>query len=155
MDLLLGSSMADNDRRDFFKTQMLFWMLCAIDGHAKNFSLYLESGGGYRLTPRYDVLSAYPVLGPSSGKLSPKKVKMAMAVEGANRHYLWYAIQPRHWGELAKRCGIGSSYGALRDEVVESTTSVIEVVESRLPKDFPVSVSIPVLEGLTQISQRF
>ena len=57
MGLLLGSSRADDDRRDFFKTQILYWLLCAIDGHAKNFSLFLEAGGGYRLTPRYDVLS--------------------------------------------------------------------------------------------------
>jgi serine/threonine-protein kinase HipA len=38
MDLLLGSTHAEQDRLDFLRTQILFWMLCAIDGHAKNFS---------------------------------------------------------------------------------------------------------------------
>ncbi|MGH8144505.1 MAG: HipA domain-containing protein, partial [Steroidobacteraceae bacterium] len=52
MDILLGSDNADEDRKDFFRTQILFWMLCAIDGHAKNFSLFLNAGGSYRLTPR-------------------------------------------------------------------------------------------------------
>lgn len=150
MDLLLGSSRADEDRRDFFKTQMLFWMLCAIDGHAKNFSLLLAPGGGYRLTPRYDVLSAFPVLGTSRGKLSPKKVKMAMAVEGANRHYLWHTILLRHWEETAKRCGVGSAFQSLCGEIIEQTPSVINSVSLRLPKNFPPSVAGPIFEGLKQ-----
>jgi serine/threonine-protein kinase HipA len=37
-------------------------------------------------SPRYDVLSAYPVLGTKANQLSPHKVKLAMAVEGNNRH---------------------------------------------------------------------
>ncbi len=45
MDILLGSEVADEDRREFFRTQILFWMLCAIDGHAKNISIFLDSGG--------------------------------------------------------------------------------------------------------------
>ena len=62
-------------------------LAAAIDGHAKNFSLFLLPGGAYRLTPRYDVLSAHPVLGNGRGRLARQKVRMAMAVWGANRHY--------------------------------------------------------------------
>lgn len=52
-----------------FRPQVLFWMLLrAIDGHAKNFSLCLDPGGGLRLTPLYDVLSAWPVIGRGSGQ---------------------------------------------------------------------------------------
>lgn len=150
MNLLLGSSRADEDRRDFFRTQMLFWMLCAIDGHAKNFSLSLEPGGGYRLTPRYDVLSAFPVLGTSKGKLSPQKVKLAMAVEGANRHYRWHAILPRHWEAMAKRCGMGSVFQSLRDQFIQTTPAVIDAVTSRLPTGFPESVAASIAVGLKQ-----
>jgi hypothetical protein len=60
MDVLLGSTNAEKDRLTFFRTQMLFWVLGAIDGHAKNFSVFLEAGGSYRLAPLYDILSAYP-----------------------------------------------------------------------------------------------
>ena len=148
MHLLLGSSRAEEDRRDFFKTQILFWMLCAIDGHAKNFSLFLEPGGGYRLTPRYDVLSAFPVLGTSRGKLPPQKVKMAMAVEGANRHYLWRSILPRHWEITAKRCGLGSVLDSIRDEIIDTTPAVLASVTSQLPKDFPESVAASIAHGL-------
>lgn len=148
MDLLLGSSRAEEDRRDFFRTQMLFWMLCAIDGHAKNFSVFLEAGGSYRLTPRYDVLSAFPALGTSKGKLSPRKVKMAMAVEGAGRHYLWHTILPRHWEEAAQRCGMRTRFQAIRDEIIEATPVVVESVISGLPAGFPEQVVAPIVEGL-------
>src|SRR5207244_7954816 len=63
MDLLFGSEQTAEDRRDFMRAQLVFWLLAAIDGHAKNFSIFLRAGGAYRLTPRYDILSAYPMLG--------------------------------------------------------------------------------------------
>jgi len=155
MGLLLGSSQADEDRRDFFKTQILYWLLCAIDGHAKNFSLFQEAGGGYRLTPRYDVLSAFPVLGTSARRLSPKKVKMAMAVEGKSRHYLWHSILGRHWEETAKRCGLGGAFRSLTTELLDQTPGVVDSVASRLPEGFPDSVASPILEGLRASASRF
>lgn len=150
MDLLLGSSQAQQDRYDFFRTQMLFWALCAIDGHAKNFSLFLDAGGGFRLTPRYDVLSAFPVLGRKAGTLPRHKVTMAMAmaVEGKNRHCRWATIQPRHWEETAGRCGIGAFYAGLRDELLERTPGAVEAVRKRIPRGFAESVSEPILDGL-------
>ena len=66
MDLLRGSQQAIHDRETFFKLQILFWMLAAIDGHAKNFSLFIEPGSAYRMTPVYDVLSAYPLMAANS-----------------------------------------------------------------------------------------
>ena len=41
-------------------------MLRAIDGHAKNFSLFLNPGGRFQLTPLYDVLSAWATPVPCS-----------------------------------------------------------------------------------------
>lgn len=154
MDLLLGSSNAQNDRKDFFKTQLLFWMLCAIDGHAKNFSLFLEPAGGYRLTPRYDILSAYPVLGTAAGKLSPRKVKMAMAVEGKNRHYLWDSILYRHWQETARKTGMSAGFETLVEELVDSTASVIDTVAGQIPKGFPDAVATSILKGLRTAATR-
>lgn len=148
LDLLLGSSQAEADRRDFLKTQMLFWMLCAIDGHAKNFSLFVEAGGGYRLAPRYDVLSAHPVLGTASGKLAPQKVKMSMAVEGRRRHYLWHTITPRHWEQMARSCGMAWAYPDVRNELLDATEEVIEKTAAALPRGFPESVAEPVFNGL-------
>ena len=58
MELLLGSDDAEQDRNNFFKTQIIFWVLAATDGHGKNFSIAHLPGGSYRATPIYDVLSA-------------------------------------------------------------------------------------------------
>jgi len=148
MDVLLGSSLPERDRHDFLKTQMLFWMLCAIDGHAKNFSVFIEAGGGYRLTPRYDVLSAFPALGNGKGKIPPRKARMAMAAEGTSRHYLWHSIQPRHWQETARRCGMAAAYPGLRDELIQQTGPALEKVAREIPKDFPGEVADSIVNGL-------
>jgi serine/threonine-protein kinase HipA len=82
------------------KAQIVFWLLAAIDGHAKNFSILLTPGG-YKLTPLYDVMSAAPY--PA---LSDHKVKLAMAV-GDRRHYRLKEIQPRHFYQTGQKAGLG------------------------------------------------
>lgn len=155
MDLLLGSVDAEADRLDFLRTQVLFWMLCAIDGHAKNFSIFLEAEGRFRLTPRYDVLSALPGLGTKTGRYSPHKVKMAMAVHGPkNRHYLRAQILRRHWLHTARLCGIASRAEAGIEALIEETPRVVAEVARMLPAGFPAAVSVPVLEGLTESARR-
>lgn len=155
MDLLLGSTRAEADRLDFFRTQVLFWMLCAIDGHAKNFSLFLEQGGRFRLTPRYDVLSALPVLGTKAGRYSPHKVKMAMAVLGTkSRHYLWNDILRCHWLQTAKLCGLASRAEEIIEELIARTPQVVADVSGALPADFPAAISGPILERLTESARK-
>jgi HipA-like C-terminal domain len=61
--LLATSTAGLLDRRAFVKAQLAFWMLCATDGHAKNFSIFHRPQGAFQLTPLYDVLSAWPVIG--------------------------------------------------------------------------------------------
>jgi serine/threonine-protein kinase HipA len=152
MELLLGSDESAADRRDFMRTQLVFWLLAAIDGHAKNFSIFLLPGGAYRLTPRYDILSAYPVLGHGRGKLSPHKIRMAMGVRGKNRHYRWKEIAPRHWLETAKRCGF-SEMKTLMEEVIVQTPKVVEQASVRLPRKFPDQIAEAILTGTAQAAK--
>lgn len=154
MELLLGSTHSAADRRDFFRTQIVFWLLCAIDGHAKNFSLFLLPQGSYRLTPRYDVLSAYPVLGHGVDKLSPKKVKMAMALEGSNRHYHWEKIMRRHFMETATRCGMGNEIESIVEETIEATPHVLAAVDDKIPRGFPAAVADGILSGVKMAAKR-
>lgn len=63
MHLLMGSDKTHEDRTVFMTAQVLFWMLGAIDGHAKNFSTFLRPGSRLHLTPLYDVISIYPLAG--------------------------------------------------------------------------------------------
>lgn len=149
MGILLGSEVADEDRKDFFRTQILFWMLGAIDGHAKNFSLFLNAGGSYRLTPRYDVFSAHHALGTKAGRLSSHEVKMAMAIRGSEvSHYNWSDILPRHFELTAQRCGLGRKIGRMMEELIERTGSVADSVQDLLPADFPQELAHDVLNGL-------
>lgn len=80
MNLLRMSSQSDLDQETFFKTQILFWLLEATDSHAKNFSVFLEKGGGFHLTPLYDIMSTAPLT--ASGVVSPRRIKMAMGLLG-------------------------------------------------------------------------
>jgi serine/threonine-protein kinase HipA len=153
MELLLGSEQAEQDRRDFMRTQLVYWLLAAIDGHAKNFSLFLLPGGAYRLTPRYDIVSAYPVLGHGRGKLSPEKIKMAMAVQGKNRHYRWNEIHGRHWLETAKRCGLGGMQSIVQD-VIDRTPDVVKQMHAKAPKGFPDQIADSILNGIKACTER-
>lgn len=55
LEFLKGSDDPAGDQLIFTKAQVAFWLLAAIDGHAKNFSVFLHPGGGFELTPLYDV----------------------------------------------------------------------------------------------------
>ena len=98
MDVLDESSERERDRRDFFRGQVLFWLVGAVDGHAKNFSL-LWTPFGFELAPFYDVLSADPWA--ATGELKRKSMKLSMAV-GDRRHYRLDEITGRHWKETAR-----------------------------------------------------
>ena len=152
MNQLLGSVQAAADRHDFMRTQILFWMLAAIDGHAKNFSLHIEAEGGYRLTPRYDVLSAYPVMGKAARQLSPFKVKMAMAVWRTNRHYAWNEIRREHFIHTAKACGIPRA-DELVDGLIDRVPQAVDRVKSHIPPGFPGSLAGPILAGIESAAE--
>lgn len=155
MDVLLGSTNAEKDRLTFFRAQMLFWVLGAIDGHAKNFSVFLEAGGSYRLAPLYDILSAYSLMGGGRGRLPMQKIKMAMAVYGANRHYEWSRIEPRHWVETGRRCGIAEETAKrLMKEISESADGVLERVGQRIPSSFPNQLQEAILSGVKSSARR-
>lgn len=147
MALLRGSQRANQDRETFFKLQILFWMLAAIDGHAKNFSLFLEPDSVYRMTPVYDVLSAYPLM--AANTLPAAKAKMAMALKGKNRHYHWQRIEPRHFISTAKDVGFSEQRAKqILIELAEVTSSVVSHVESVLPQGFPETVADSILNGI-------
>jgi len=155
MDLLLGSDEAEQDRNNFFKTQIIFWVLAAPDGHGKNFSIALLPGGRYRATPIYDVLSAHPIIGKGQNQISPYKAKLAMAVRGSTNYYLIDKIQRRHWIAQAKQVGLGAAAAEqLIEKVIESTEPVIGEVGKLLPDDFPMDMAEAVFGGMRRQSAK-
>jgi serine/threonine-protein kinase HipA len=105
LEILAGSDHADTDRANFVLAQLAFWLLAATDGHAKNFSLYSHAGGSFGMAPLYDVLSAWPIIGPGINQLPIQDAKLAMSIRGRTRHYRLREIQMRHWRALASRVG--------------------------------------------------
>lgn len=152
--ILVGSTHAERDLPNFFRAQVLFWMLAAIDGHAKNFSLQLLAGGRYRLTPFYDVVSVWPIIGHGPNQFSWDKVKLAMSVRGKNKHYLLREIQRRHFNATAPLCYVGDSAEQVIQDVLAATPGVIEHVAKLAPAGFPARVLDSVLGGLAGSAKR-
>ena len=153
MRLLMGSQEAGKDRERFFLAQILFWLLAAIDGHAKNFSLFLEPGSAYRMTPLYDVISAYPLM--AHGSLPRERAKMAMALKGKNRHYRWARIEPRHFVSSAAQVGFPRERAdALMRNVAERAPGIVDDLSGRLPPDFPAVTCEPIFDGVLAQAER-
>ena len=153
MNLLNGSLQPEADRKRFMQTVFLFWLLGAIDGHGKNFSIYLKQGGRFQLTPVYDVISAYPLA--EKRQLEYKKMNMAMALQGKNKHYRWNEILPRHWLEQAHAVHFPKTeMQAIIEQTLDRMDAVIAEVESRLPKGFPDDIATPILKGLKKAADK-
>lgn len=141
---------AERDLRTLMASQILFWMLRAPDGHAKNFSIQLQAGaaGRFRLAPLYDVMSAHPVIGDGPNQWAARELKLAMALLGKNRHYLMHTIQRRHFNSTAKKLGYGETAEPLLQELVERTPAVVAQVQNELPEGFSQQVADQILDGL-------
>jgi serine/threonine-protein kinase HipA len=144
---LIGSDQPDADRRTFFKAQVVFWLLAAIDGHAKNFSVQLSSGSRFKLTPLYDIMSAEPAL--QNKQIRHNKTKLAMAV-GKGRHYILNTITPGNYVETADECSLSAKTASeVFEELVESGPKAIDTTLGNLPKHFPAKLASQITEGVT------
>jgi serine/threonine-protein kinase HipA len=64
-----------SDQQQFMLSQLAFRLLAATDGPAKYFSLYHGRGGGFGLTPLYDIPSTWPVVGKRADQLHIHELK--------------------------------------------------------------------------------
>lgn len=154
MKLLSASSRPEEDRKQFMKSIFLFWLLGAIDGHAKNFSIFLMQGGRFKLTPVYDVLSAYPLV--TKRQIELRKMRMAMALHGKNTHYAHHEIMPRHWFDEAKKAGFPEAeMQFIIDDTINNIDSVIETVSSHLSPEIPENIVDAVFSGMKTAIGKF
>lgn len=135
LELLKGSDAPNEDSATFLRASIVFWLIGATDGHAKNFSVFLSSGGRFRLTPLYDVLSSQPSL--DTKQIQRKAFKLAMSV-GKNCHYAMNEILPSHFIQTAEISGVGASVvHAIFKDLVENFEPAFSKVQKALPKGFP------------------
>ena len=154
MKELLGSVTPIEDRYTFMRAQVLFWLLGATDGHAKNFSVFIERENQYRLTPLYDILSAFPAINKKG--LHEKDLKLAMSLKGSHgRKYECRMIRREHFLATAKEVGFSQdAMNEILDDMAEGTESVIEQVTRDLPESFPSFIAEPIFNGMRRYSQR-
>jgi serine/threonine-protein kinase HipA len=145
LEFLNGAIAPYEDRLTFMKAQIVFWLLAAIDGHAKNFSIFLTPGG-YRLTPLYDVMSAAPYQ-----EYPVQKIKLAMAI-GGKGYYRLSQIQLRHFYQTGQKAGlreqdmdsIFSSLAARMDDAIRLAAAL--ATDAGMPE----STSEPILAGVNK-----
>lgn len=135
MDLLLGSDDPNKDRYEFFKANVLFWLLGATDGHGKNFSISLLPGGRFRMTPLYDVLTVQPTV--DARQIERKYFKLAMNFGNSN-HYKVANILGRHIVETGVQSGLSRAVvQGLFEELQETSHAIVEATFNQLPEGFP------------------
>lgn len=148
LDLLKGSDQPAADRITYLKAQIVFWLLGATDGHAKNFSVFLRPGGRFLLTPLYDVLTAQPSV--ASGQIGIRKFKLAISAGDAN-HYRIDEIVPRHFLQTAHRCGLDTAaIERIFIHLLDHAEADIDACIRQLPKGFPAELVEGTLAGIGQ-----
>jgi serine/threonine-protein kinase HipA len=146
LELLKGSDDPEADQRFFLKAQIVFWLLGATDGHAKNFSVFLQPGGRFRLTPLYDVMSVQPAV--DAGQLRRNQMKFALTV-GDNRHNVIQEIMPRHFVQTAAKSGIPAPVvQTIFDELLQAEEAAISKVMNELPAGFPEELVRSIERGM-------
>jgi serine/threonine-protein kinase HipA len=152
MNLLTGSNDPVVDLLTFFRAQIAFWLLGATDGHAKNFSIFLRSGGAFQLTPLYDVLSVQPMV--DAGQIGRNAFKLSMGVGNSGKYRL-NEIHGRHFVETGKACGLSpTQISHTLDELREQAVTTIEAVNTNLPADFPPALVASIADGIRSRTNR-
>ena len=154
LQVLGGSADAQQDTLAFQLTQLAFWLLAATDGHAKNYSIFLQPGDNYVLTPLYDILSMWPYFGKGANQFNRRRAGLAMAMRSKNAHYALDTIQTRHWHQLAMKNGGRSVWEAMLG-LVEQVGPALAAVEKRLPKNFHGRSWEAISKGMKGEADRF
>jgi serine/threonine-protein kinase HipA len=147
LTLLSSSTLAETDKMLFACAQLAFWLLAAPDGHAKNFSIFLLPGNAFEMTPFYDVLSAWPVIGKGAGKRPYQDVKLAMGLKAKSMHRAMQEVQPRHWRSLAAQTGNDATWPYML-QIVQDAPAEVDALLNKLPEGFPEQVATSIADGI-------
>lgn len=153
LQLLQGSK--DNADREFFlRAQLAFTLLAATDGHAKNFSIFIQPRDAYEMTPLYDIISMWPYYGNAPNQFRRHKAGPAMAMRSKNVHRYFHAIHARHWRALAMKHG-GERVWQAMITMVEGADDALAHVLGELPDGFPVRTWEKIHAGVREEAKRF
>lgn len=148
LGLLKASDDPLKDQMAFLRAQVIFWLLGATDGHAKNFSIRLGFGGGFKMTPLYDVLSAQKAFDEHQIKHSQYKLAMSL---GKSRNHRLDQIVARHIFETGKLGGIGESpIQTMLENVLTMLPQAVEATNNELSEGFPNELVGAIIDGASK-----
>jgi serine/threonine-protein kinase HipA len=146
MALLDGSDEPITDRINFFKANILFWLIGATDGHAKNFSIGLLPQGRFRMTPLYDVITLQPSI--NKKQLTRKEFKLAMRIGGSG-HYNVEHIHGRHFMQSGLKSGLSKQQiRSICDGITSGIDASIENTINEVKTDVPAQIIDSVVSGI-------
>ncbi|EKE1110843.1 HipA N-terminal domain-containing protein [Escherichia coli] len=142
------------DRYDFMKFQVFQWLIGATDGHAKNFSVFIQAGGSYRLTPFYDIISAFPFLGGTGIHISDLKLAMGLNASKGKKTAI-DKIYPRHFLATAKVLRFPEvQMHEILSDFARMIPAALDNVKTSLPTDFPENVVTAVETNVLRLHGR-
>lgn len=111
-------------------------------------------GGSYRLTPFYDIISAFPVLGGTGLHLRDLKLSMGLNATKGRKTEI-NAIYPRHFLATAKAVNFpGEQMLAILQEFAGHVPQAIESARRTLPADFSTHVWRAITENMLKLHAR-
>lgn len=134
---LLGASAEPvEDASLFLMAQLMFWVLGNTDGHAKNFSLFLQPGQTYAMTPLYDVISLWPMVGDAPSQMRQRQMSLAIALRGRKVRRKLDDIHGADWVDAARRHGLPELPERLHT-LLQAVPDALARTLARCPEGFP------------------
>jgi len=120
----------------FLLAQLMFWVLGNTDGHGKNFSVFLQPGQTYAMTPLYDVISLWPMVGNAPSQMRQREMRLAIALRARKVRRKLDDIQAQDWVEAAHRHGLIELPSQMHALLLE-VPAAVERALARRPEGFP------------------
>ncbi|EFI9350760.1 type II toxin-antitoxin system HipA family toxin [Escherichia coli] len=114
----------------------------------------IQAGGSYRLTPFYDIISAFPVLGGTGIHISDLKLAMGLNASKGKKTAI-DKIYPRHFLATAKVLKFPEvQMHEILSDFARMIPAALDNVKTSLPTDFPENVVTAVETNVLRLHGR-
>ncbi len=114
----------------------------------------IQAGGSYRLTPFYDIISAFPVLGGTGIHISDLKLAMGLNASKGKKTAI-DKIYPRHFLATAKVLKFPEvQMHEILSDFARMIPAALDNVKTSLPTDFPENVVTAVETNVLRLHDR-
>ncbi|MDS1662577.1 HipA N-terminal domain-containing protein [Escherichia coli] len=114
----------------------------------------IQAGGSYRLTPFYDIISAFPVLGGTGIHISDLKLAMGLNASKGKKTAI-DKIYPRHYLATAKVLRFPEvQMHEILSDFARMIPAALDNVKTSLPTDFPENVVTAVETNVLRLHGR-